>query len=221
MQEDFGQAQVDPFAPVTPTNRENINYVSTGPDLDLRLGSLGFVDVTARYARTQYQVSPFDSDRCIGSIALGRAISSGSTVSLEGSAERVLFDNTVDNTDFDRSSAFGHYEARVRAPSSTANLGARKSIKGNESITGPLAKLQLSRKLSSAATLTFTAGRDLTDASTSFTNLQSGAIGAGRWAHAGHRGSARHRLRRIHRTITPSPTPRWAGNTPATARRSA
>src|SRR5579864_7227836 len=33
LQDDFGQAQIDPFASVTPTNRENINYLSTGPDL--------------------------------------------------------------------------------------------------------------------------------------------------------------------------------------------
>jgi len=177
LQDDFGQAQVDPFAPVTPTNRENINYLSTGPDIDLRLGSLGFIDVTARYARTQYQTSPYDSNRLLGSIAVGETISAGSSISLDGSVVRVLFDNTAVNTDFDRSSVYGHYELQGARTELTANLGATKVDQSGESLTGSLAKLQLSRKLSSAAKLTFTAGRDLTDASTSFSSLQSGAIG--------------------------------------------
>lgn len=178
LQEDFGQAQVDPFTPVTPANRENINYVSTGPDLDLRLGSLGFVDVTARYARAQYQTSPFNSNRLMGSIAVGRAISAGSTIALEGSAERVLFDNTVENTDFDRSSIYARYEARGARSELRVNLGATKVEQSNESTTGPLAKLELSRKLSAAAKLTFTAGRNLIDAAGAFSALQGGAIGA-------------------------------------------
>jgi hypothetical protein len=177
LQDDFGQAQVDPFAPVTPTNRENINYVSTGPDLDLRLGSVGFMDVTARYARTQYQVSPYDSNRLLGSIALGRALSAQSNISLDGSVERVLFDNTIDNTDFDRTSVYGRYELKGARTELTANLGITKVNQGGESFSGPHVKFQLSRKLSSAAKLTFTAGRELTDAATNFSTLQSGAIG--------------------------------------------
>jgi Putative beta-barrel porin 2 len=176
VQDDFGQAQVDPFAPVTPTNRENINYLSTGPDLYLRLGSVGFVDMTARYGRTEYQVSPFDSDLLLGSIAVGRYLSSGSSLSLDGSAQRVLFANTVQNTDYTRSSAYGDFEAQGARTELSANLGATKVTEGTGSLTGPLAKLKLSRKLSAAAKLTFTAGRDITDGSTSFSNLQSGAI---------------------------------------------
>ena len=58
LQESFGQAQIDPFASVTPTNLENVNYVSTGPDFAMRLGPTFFLDVTARYARTTYQTDP-------------------------------------------------------------------------------------------------------------------------------------------------------------------
>ena len=115
---------------------------------------------------------------CRAALPLGRAISAGSTIALEGSVERVLFDNTVDNTDFDRSSIYGRYEAQGARTELAVNLGATKVEQGNESITGPLAKLQLSRKLSAAAKLTFTAGRDLIDAARAFSALQGGAIGA-------------------------------------------
>jgi hypothetical protein len=108
---------------------------------------------------------------------LGRALSAQSSISINGSFERVQFDNTEVNTNYDRSSAYAHYEIQGARTELAANLGVSKVSQGSESFTGPNAKLQLKRKLSSVSTLTFTVGRDITDASTAFSNLQSGAIG--------------------------------------------
>jgi hypothetical protein len=175
--ESFGQAQIDPFIAVVPTNLENINYVATGPDASFKLGPTVFLDLSARYEKTTYQTSPFDSNTVLGNAALGRALSAQSSISINGSFERVLFDNTEVNTDYNRSSAYVHYEIQGARTELTANLGATKVDQGSESFTGPNAKLQLRRKLSSVSTLTFTVGRDITDGSTAFANLQSGAIG--------------------------------------------
>ena len=173
----FGQAQIDPFVAVVPTNLENINYVATGPDASFRLGPTVFLDLSARYAKATYGTDPFDSNTVLGSAALGRALSAQSSISINGSFERMQFDNTEVNTNFDRSSAYAHYEIQGARTDVSANLGVTKVSQGPESFTGPNAKLQLMRKLSSVSTLTFTVGRDITDASTAFTNLQSGAIG--------------------------------------------
>jgi hypothetical protein len=175
--ESFGQAQIDPFVAVVPTNLENINYVATGPDANFKLGPTVFLDFSARYAKTTYQTDPFDSNTVNASAALGRALSAQSSIAINGSFERVLFDNTDVNTNFNRSSVYAHYEVQGARTNLTANLGATKVDQGSESFTGPNAKLQLSRKLSSVSTLTFTVGRDITDGSTAFANLQSGAIG--------------------------------------------
>jgi hypothetical protein len=180
-QDNFGQAQLDPFTAVTPTNRENVNYFSTGPQLQLRFGPTIFLNAGARYSRTDYQTSPFDSNRFEGDLALGTQLSARSSVSVDGSYERVLFtttviDNVVVNTDFTRSSAFGHYELEGARTTLTANLGATKVNQGSDSNTGPSAKLQVERKLSSVSKLTFTLGRDITDASAGFSNLQTGVI---------------------------------------------
>ena len=94
-----------------------------------------------------------------------------------GSLERVSFDNTTVNTNFDRSSIYAHYEVQGARTELTANLGATKVDQGMESFTGPNAKLRLLRKLSSVSTLTLTIGRGITDASTAFANLQGGATG--------------------------------------------
>jgi hypothetical protein len=177
LQESFGQAQIDPFTPITPTNLQNVNYASTGPDLHLRLGPTFFMDMTARYARTTYQTDPFDSNRLLGSVALGLPLSARSNISIDGSYVRVLFDNTVVNTDFTRTGVYGKYELQGARTDLTANVGVNKVQQGNDSVTGPLGELTLSRKLSSVSKLTFTLGRKLTDASAGFSAVQSGAAG--------------------------------------------
>ncbi len=199
VQEDFGQVALDPFAPVTPLNRENINYASTGPNLDLRLGGVGFLDAALRYARSDYQVSPFSSNRFFGDLALGQLLSARSSVSINVASERVLFENTQANTDFTRSSLYAAYELQGERTKLDARLGITQvdsSSSTNTALiqnvpssqittsgmapstqTGGLMKVSVERMLSPSSKFTLAAGRDLTDASTSFSTLQSGALG--------------------------------------------
>jgi hypothetical protein len=177
-QEDFGQAAIDPFTPSTPTNLENITYVATGPDLHLRLGGASFVDASARVADTHYETSPFSNIRVIGSAAYGLKLSPLSSVSLNFDSERVLFDNTVLNSDFDLTNAFLRYELEGARTDLTAELGDTVVDDGGKSTSGGLAKFKLSRKLSPAARILLTVGRDSTDASASFAGIQPGATGS-------------------------------------------
>ena len=178
LQEDFGQSLLDPYTPQTPSNRQNVNYVSTGPDVDLRLGATGFVDLSVRYADAYYQDSPFDSNRLFGSLAWGLRLSPASSVSLNVDSERVLFDNTEFSTDFDLSNAYVRYTAQGARTQLTANLGATEVRTGPTTTTGPLAQLGLSRTLSPSAQVSLSAARQLTDPSSSFSSIQGGAITA-------------------------------------------
>ena len=94
LQDDFGQAALDPFAPTTPANLENVNYLSTGPDVNFRLSGTSFLNLSARYARSTYATSPYNSNRWFGSLAWGLQLSSRSSVSLNADTERVQFENT-------------------------------------------------------------------------------------------------------------------------------
>ncbi len=213
LRDDFGQATLDAFTPVTPNNLQDINYLSTGPDLNLRLGGTGFLKAGARYANAYYQTSPFDSSRYLATLAAGLQLSARSTVSLNGGAERVLFQNTAVNNDFDRYTAFARYEAQgartnfavdlggtrieqkgnatgvttvtepgtggttVTEPSTPVTVVAATGAPHDTATTEPLAKLELGRAISPSMRLSFTAARELTDASSSFTTAQAGSIG--------------------------------------------
>ncbi len=213
LRDDFGQTTLDPFTPITPNNLQDANYVATGPNLYLRLGGTGFLNATARYANAYYQTSPYDSNRLLATLALGLQLSARSTVSLNGGAERVLFQNTTVNNDFDRYSVYARYEVHGARTDFALDLGGTRvdqkgdatgistvTLPGGTSppiieppqtgtptnittgprdttTTEPLAKLELGRTLSPASKLTFTAGRELTDGSSSFSTQQGGIIG--------------------------------------------
>ena len=177
VQENFGQVRVDPFAPVTPTNRENVNYVSTGPDFSVRLGSSGFAKLSGRFSRMNYEISDFDSKRLFGGLALGRELSPAASVSLNVNTERFRFDDTLVNTDYDRRSAYLHYEAKGIRTQLGTNFGYSDTGNGAGSINGLLAQLMLTRTLSPSMTLRFEGGSQLTDAGDSFRNQPAGAIG--------------------------------------------
>ena len=177
VQDDFGQSTIDPFSPTTPNNIEEVNYFSTGPNLFLKLGATGFLDLSARYARVQYETSPFNSNRLIGDISFGRRLSASSSVSLNVDTERVLFSDTTLNTDFDRTNVFVGYQIQGARTELNAELGGTRVLQSDNSTSGALATLTVSRKVSAASKITLSAGRQLTDAGSSFSGLQSGATG--------------------------------------------
>jgi len=88
-----------------------------------------------------------------------------------------MFDNTLLNTDYDRTSPYAHYELHGARTDLTTDLGITRVTEAGASTTGGLATVELSRKLSAAAKLTLTAGRQLTDAGTTFSAAQPGASG--------------------------------------------
>jgi len=177
VQDNFGEASLDPFAALTPANVQYINSFSTGPELDFHPFGASFAELVALYQRAQYQTSPFNSNRFVVSFEWGFPLSPRSTVALNANTERVLFENTTVNTDFDRSSAFVSYELHGARTDLSAKAGLTRVDQQGTTVSGSLANFELDRKVSLATTVSFSAGRDLTDSLATFSNLQSGAIG--------------------------------------------
>jgi len=177
LQNNFGQVQIDPFAAVTPANRENMNYASTGPDITFHFASRMFAQISGRYSDTRYQVSDLDSHRVFGGAAFGRALSGKSNVSLNVNSERFNFIDTVANADYDRRSAFLHYDGVTGRTSLMFNAGGSQVRVRSRNINGSLMQVSAKRVISDAATLTIEAGTQLTDAGDSFRSLQPGVVG--------------------------------------------
>jgi hypothetical protein len=176
VRDDFGQAQIDPFVALTPTNRENVNYFSTGPDFSLHLGNTGFATLDGRYFRTTYETSDFDSNRWSGGLGVGRNLSSASKVSANVDVERVDFVDPA-NSNYDYRSAYLRYELMGARTTLGANIGGDQ-IEDAVRTSGMLLQVDMTRQLTPSSSLRLTAGKQLTDAATYFANYQTGAAGA-------------------------------------------
>lgn len=176
--DDYGEAQTDPLAAITPVNLERVNVFSTGPELTLRPSYSTFIDLAARYSQVSYQRSPFDGHNLVGSAEFGRQLSPLSRLSLVVQAEELRFSNTTINTDYDRREAYGRYFIQGARTSIDAQLGATQA---NEVAarwkSSPLARLLLTRRVSPFSILTLAGGREYTDTGSSFGSLRSGAGG--------------------------------------------
>lgn len=177
LQDDFGEGQLDPYAPATPTNLEKINVVATGPDVTLRPLEDTIVQLGARYARTTYETSPFDGFRLSENVLFEQLLSANSNAAIGADVEQLRFDNTVVNSDYDRSRFYFRYDITGARTHITATVGEAQSNDGGSWVSTPLALFELSHQLSQQTVLDITGGRELTDVSDTFGNLRSGAAG--------------------------------------------
>jgi hypothetical protein len=76
-----GQQTIDPFAAVTPENRENITILSTGPDISLPLSRRSRLLLSASATDVTYEESDFDNQRVRGTVGLSRTLRENSSLS--------------------------------------------------------------------------------------------------------------------------------------------
>jgi hypothetical protein len=173
VEDDYGLAQLDPTAPLIPTNLENINALSTGPDLKFRLGGTGFVALGLRYALTHYETSPLGGNRQLANLSVGDELSPGSSVSLNIDAQRLRFDNTTVNTDYDRRELYARYQLKGARTGLDLDLGVSQTNDSHRWVSAALAQLSARRLISAATTLTVALGHRVTDFADSFRFLKS------------------------------------------------
>jgi hypothetical protein len=178
--ENFGQSIINPVAPTVPTNLGNINVFSTGPDFILHPGGeANFVQLGARYGRSDFQRAAFDGYQELGLFAIGRALSSLSTLSLHANVEKLRFSDTALNPDYTFRRAYASYVVQGARTGITIEAGAAQVDDVTRRwTTRPIGQITLQRLLSPHMSLTLQGGRQVTDINDSFAGLQSGAAGA-------------------------------------------
>ena len=173
----FGQITINQFQPVTPENRQNANYFSTGPDLFLRLGSQTDLRIGGRYADSRYEESDTANDqRLSGDIALIRRTSPQVAWSAVGSASRVEYD-VPGNPGYDLQSIFGRVEAEGARQTVNLDLGATRIADGGESYTNPLVRLTWNRLLTPSWTMDLSLGSEYQNTGDRFVSGAGGPDG--------------------------------------------
>jgi hypothetical protein len=186
--DNYGQVLNDPFEPVTPDNRENINYFTTGPDLILAFGSRNRLTMGARYANTVYEDSPLDSQGYSGQIGFAHLMSAASSLSLNARTLQVDYDEdildadgNILNSDYAQSEAFVSYAIAGARTHLSLDLGYTQLDRdaATDKEDGALARLNVSRRVSPASTATLTAGHEFQNSAGAFASIQGGGATSG------------------------------------------
>jgi hypothetical protein len=174
--DNFGQVLSDPFMPATPDNRENINYLVTGPDFTLALGAQSRLRLGAKYIATEYERQRLDSEGYRGELALIRVLSSRSSVSLNARVAQVEYERAELDADFDTTEAFVRYDVSGARTNLQLDLGYTQIDReaAEEKEDGLLLRAEVSRRLSAASVAVLAAGREFSSAGTAFAAHQTG-----------------------------------------------
>ena len=174
--DNFGQVLTDPFVPATPENSENLNYFSTGPDVVLGFGSQMELHAGARYSLSSYESHDFDSDSVLAQLGLVRLLSKSSSLGLNARWQEATYDDQALNADYDEAEAFLSFEATGARTYLNIDAGYNEISHeiDSRSDSGPLLRLDASRRVSARSRATLSAGHEFRGSGAAFAATQGG-----------------------------------------------
>src|SRR6516225_651681 len=114
VRETYTQVQINSYAPVTPDNLENVNYITTGPRFTMRPTLRTSVTLDALYSylatsSSSPQYVNLDNHRYGGNLRIERAFSEAASLYIKADYTKVDFKDQVQNNNFAIGSASGGY----------------------------------------------------------------------------------------------------------------
>jgi hypothetical protein len=178
-QGNIGQQSTDPFQPVTPDNRENVSYITTGPSLFVPIGTRFSIRSDAYYSDVQYEIQPFDNARTGIQVAFARQISTNRSLSLNVRGERTEFDLDLLFDPIERYDVFLQFATEGSRNELTIDLGFSTLERSGVESENPLVNLVWRRQVSQATNMTLTGGTRFSDSAENFRGNQQGSIDIG------------------------------------------
>jgi hypothetical protein len=164
MEDSFGQTRLDLFSVPSPDNRENVNHFSTGPDLQMGLGSANMrLLASGRYSVVDYETGMGDSQTIGGQVGLERLLSSEARLSFNATHERVDPKGAAILPSYDRSGAYVRYALMGARTSLSMDVGSNQVKGGSMKHSGMLLRVELGREAGSRSRFSLSAGQQLTD----------------------------------------------------------
>jgi hypothetical protein len=172
IQENFGQQQLTPGLPATPLNLQNVNYVSTGPDLTLPVAGQLSLHLSGRFSDVSYQTSDLDNKRGDGSFAIVDKFGASSSLSANLGVESVRYQDDVTNPDFETQETYLDFVSNTARTTLSLMAGADRVSGLLNEPTQPLVRLAIEHAVSEALKLTLAAGQDYSNSGSMLRQLQ-------------------------------------------------
>jgi hypothetical protein len=148
------QTRINEFAPLTPTNLQNVNRFIVGPELSLHPGGAqNLLMAQALYERTDYQDSPLDSDTARGQLSFGRSLDAHNVVNLTAAARQVKFSGDQSFSDYNGQDYFLSWVATGIRTTLLLDAGySTTHVDGSDRNDSPLFRLNIARQVSPRST---------------------------------------------------------------------
>jgi hypothetical protein len=172
LRENFGQRQQDPFTASTPANREYVNFLTTGPQVDLVNSARNVIRAQLVYSRVDFEESLSDNERFGGALQFGREVSRGHILSLIGSTESVEFADDAVGTDYDRNQAYIRYEGLGGNNEIEIDVGYTEIDADGEKFDEVLFRLDWNRQISTYSSWRLLGGSEISDEGSVFRLFQ-------------------------------------------------
>jgi hypothetical protein len=178
LEDNYGQISNNRLVADNPDNRQDFNYLSTGPDITLPLGARNSIFVSGRWSDTYYEDADQDSTGIDASAAFIHALSEMSNVSLNGSWSQIEYDNNDPAfEDNEIREAFLRFDATGVKTALVVDVGYTETTRGDrEPSDGWLGRLTVTRELTARTTLELNAGSEFQDSGQAF-RLDQEALG--------------------------------------------
>jgi Putative beta-barrel porin 2 len=179
VRDSYGQLITDPLRSDSLDNLDAVNFFSTGPRANFRLGSSGRLSMYALYSQANYEELDSDYEQLSGGIGFGRSLSEASLISLNVNVDDVSFDNTQLNSDYEVQSAFLRYEMQGYRTSVDADVGYSQVVRGDDENGGSLLRLGVTRRLSPSSNFFLRARQQFANSASSLRDGAGGGVPAG------------------------------------------
>ncbi len=175
-QDNLGQIAAGAFGAITPADRQNINYLTTGPTFLLPLGGRTDLVTDLRASDVWYETSNADNRRYAGKVSLDHNLTRLQRVGVSYYYARTEFAHSDLYRPYDVSSATLHFNSTSRAGELSVEAGQTKVDTGTRSDQGTLFAVSLRRDIGHYTNLILEIHRDYADAADTFNFDQSGPI---------------------------------------------
>lgn len=176
VEDNYGQIAEDRRQADSPSNRQNFNYFSTGPDIIVPFGSVTSGQASGRWSDTYYEDGSQDSESLSGSLAVVRALSEQTNLSINGSLSEVTYDDAA-TPDSRITEGFLRYESLGSRTTLSTDVGYTEAQNGEEESDGGfLFRATVSRQVGARSSVSLEAGSEFSDAGSAF-RLDQGALG--------------------------------------------
>lgn len=163
VEDSFGQARISLLEPITPENLENVNYLTTGPELRLRPTEVDELTLRGQYVDVSYETSVADTRRYLASIEWLHRMGSRRSVAFYASSEHFELVDDPQAADIERREYLLRWSSFGSRGSLHIEAGAVTVDTGGDTESSPVGNLVLTRELSRHITFSAAVGREFTD----------------------------------------------------------